>query len=82
MKPTREGTAYSETNINPYCGVYYKEYYMEIEVLYIDTIPQRMPLMMNCDEFDNYVKNNKRKNCHIETLPTYIITNVFLFKAL
>lgn len=82
QKGLRDGSYRSKTNINPFCGAYYKKFQLKVEVLFIDTISQRTPLFLNCEKHDDYIRYNKGKNYLNLSLPTYLITNVFSWKEL
>ncbi len=82
QKGLRDGNYRSKTNINPFCGAYYKKYQMKVEVLYIDTVSQRTPLFTNCNEYEVYVHKNNGKNYMMFALPTYVITRVFSWEEL
>lgn len=81
-KGINTGTYRDITDINPFCGAYYKKYDLNIEVLFIDTVKQRVPLFMNCKGIEEFVQHNGGKNYKIDSLPTYIITKVLSWREL
>jgi hypothetical protein len=80
QKAISEGTM-RETSINPFCGAYYKKYEMKIEVIFIDSVDQRVPLFMDCKQYTSSEGSN-RKNYSIMKLPTYAITKIFFWREL
>ena len=66
-----------DSSINPYCGLYYDKYHLKIEVVYLGTFLQQIPIFFNCDDLSKYLQNNAGKTYQNLSLPTYIITNVF-----
>lgn len=81
-KAVQDGTLWGETDINPFCGGYYKKYRIKMEVLYLGSVIQRTPLFMNCKELKEYMRKNKGKNYEMCILPTYLITRVFEYEEL
>jgi len=82
QKSIRTDTYRSKTDINPFCGGYYKKYEMKVEVLYIDTVSQRVPLFMDCSGYEKFAQDNRGKNYVITPLPTYAITKIFSWREL
>ena len=82
QRSIRTDTYRGKTDINPFCRSYYKKYEMKIEVLYIDTVSQRVPLFMDCSGYEKFVQDNKGKNYVIAPLPTYVITKIFSWREL
>lgn len=82
QKGLRDGNYRSKTNINPFCGAYYKKFQLKVEVLYIDTISQRTPLLVDCNKYEEYVRINSGTNYLKASLPTFIITKVFSWEEL
>ncbi len=81
QKSLREGTN-AETNINPFCGAYYKKFEMKIEVMFIDSIYQRVPLFIDCNQYKILQESNNRNNYQMMLLPTYAITKIFSWREL
>lgn len=82
QKSLKDGTYMSETDIMPFCGSYYKKFRMELEVLYVDTISQRVPLFVGCEDNKKAKNDNNGKDNKIQPLPTYIITRIISWNEL
>ena len=76
----KDGTYYSETKINPFCGAYYKKFHLKIQVLYLGNVLQRTPLCLPCEEHLKYENEHHNMRYQMLSLPTYLITKVFLWK--
>jgi hypothetical protein len=80
-KGIRDGSFWSETEINPFCGGYYKKYMIKMEVLYIDNITQRVPVFIDCNE--RLVNTRRtRRDYKMSSIPTYVITDIMFWKEL
>ena len=82
QRSLKDGTYMDKTNINPFCGAYYRKFKLTIEVVMIDTISQRSPLFLDCKQFDKYVSENNYRAYQVKQLPTYIITKFFTWEEL
>lgn len=69
-----DGTFNGKTTINPYKGVYYKKYYLSMEVLYVGEIDQLSPF--------NFSQRHLKDAVPHEKLPTFLITNILNFKEI
>jgi len=82
QRSLRNGTYVDKTDINPYCGAYYKKFKLNVEVMYIDTIKQRVPLFLDCKQYDEYIREKKGRTYQFKPLPTYIITKFFSWEEM
>ncbi len=75
-----DSTRWADTTV--ICNSIYKKVHLKIEVLSIGSCLQMIPLFFtNCDDYHKYMKTHK-KDYEMASLPTYLITNVFQFKAI
>lgn len=79
----REGLVNIDSSFNPAYGCYYKKFRLKIEVLYLGSLMQRIPLFANNEkEMRKYVRKNNGRDYEIVALPTYLITRVFEWEEL
>ena len=72
----QDGSLLGTTSINPYCGIYFKKYYLKIEVINLGKIRQRVPRFKTCDELKQK-KKRRKKYYRLRRLNTFLITNMF-----
>jgi hypothetical protein len=63
-------------DIVPFCGGRYKRLPMKVEALLLDDVEQRLPLFVDCANYENYIKSHGGKNYQLGKVPTYLITSV------
>ena len=71
----QDGSLLGTTSINPYCGIYFKKYYLKIEVINLGKIRQRVPRFKTCDELKQK-KKHRKKYYRLRRLNTFLITNM------
>lgn len=81
LKPMFMDPDFAEKCIKPYCHTYYGAFRIKMIVLRLGTIRQRIPLFMNCEEFEAYEKKYK-KNFQLASIPTYVVTDVLEWEAI
>ncbi|WP_114750377.1 hypothetical protein [Pleomorphovibrio marinus] len=73
-------SGYNETEFNPFCGLYYKRFYLKAVAVNIGKIMQKTPLFLECKDFKEYKDKNNGKNYECHKLSTYLVTNVIEWK--
>lgn len=81
-KSILNGSLNNETKLSPFCGSYYKKYHLKIEVLYIGSILQRVPLFLSCEELKKFHIKHPKKLYNVFKLPTYAVTKVFSWEEI
>ena len=72
----------SDIDFNPYCGLYYKRFYMKSVVVNIGQIYQKTPLFLDCEYFMEYKIKNNGENYEYNILSTYLVTNVIEWREI
>lgn len=67
----------SNINLQPYCGTRYVPRRLKLDLVYLGKVPHRVPLFLNCGEYELYKSKHNGKNYTIERIHTYLITKVY-----
>ena len=79
IKSINDGSYYGTTKFNPFCGLYYKKYKLNIVVLDLGNVMQKIPLFKTCKELEIHLKNKSNSKYKMKAIPTFIITKVVEF---
>src|SRR5690606_750104 len=72
----------SETQFNPYCGLYYSKFVLKAIVVNIGDTHQKTPLFLGCTDFNEYKIKNNGVNYDYHSLPTFLITDVISWQEI
>lgn len=70
-----------DDDISPFCGTFYRKFYLEIIVCKVGFEDEIVPLPLSCDDLDYYFEKNKRRNKSLN-IPIYAIVNVLKWEEL
>lgn len=75
-------SGYSDTDFNPYFGLYYKRFYLKAVVVNIGQVYQKTPVFLGCEDFMKYKIKNEGVNYEYNFLSTYLVTNVMEWREI
>lgn len=75
-------SGYSDTDFHPYCGLYYKKFYLKAVVVNIGKVCQKTPLFLDCEDFMKYRIKNRGVNYEYNILSTYLVTDVMEWREI